>query len=232
MFSQVRAAILDGFSTLFSVPSMSPVLPAAIRLSLIDPSVTAQRVEEAQASNIAAFDCGQVSGYERWRAICQDLGVPADSDLIYELARIELVAALEYTKPFPRMVETLVELRRRGYLLALCSNASPIGEVVEKLFDLDSLTDYLVLSHREGVRKVAEDGRLINIARQRTGFPAEQCVFVDDGPGHVAAAQRLGIKGILAVQGEARDRVDPNQDYGQDATITALPQLLDLLPAY
>jgi 2-haloacid dehalogenase len=47
------------------------------------------------------------------------------------------------------------------------------------------------------------DPRLFTFTLDRIGKAADACLFVDDTPGHVEAAQRLGIDTVLFTDAEA-----------------------------
>ena len=53
----------------------------------------------------------------------------------------------------------------------------------------------MVISGIERVMK--PDPRIFQLALQRFGIKAEETVFIDDNPNNVAAANALGITGIL-----------------------------------
>ena len=64
------------------------------------------------------------------------------------------------------------------------------------MLPVDELFDVVVDSAHEGVRK--PDPRIFRLALERLGGTApEAAVFLDDFHGNVAAAERLGIRGIL-----------------------------------
>ena len=53
-------------------------------------------------------------------------------------------------------------------------------------------TDGLFMSYEMGVRK--PDPRIYEMALERLGVPGEQCFFIDDLPGNIAAAKAAGIQ--------------------------------------
>ncbi|OKH95541.1 HAD family hydrolase [Streptomyces uncialis] len=64
-------------------------------------------------------------------------------------------------------------------------------------FDLERSFDAVVLSEEHGVRK--PDAAIFRLALDELGVPAERCLFVDDSEQNLAAAHRLGITPLLAL---------------------------------
>jgi len=59
--------------------------------------------------------------------------------------------------------------------------------------------DAIVVSGREGVTK--PDARIYEILFERSGRRPEELAFVDDAPRNIAAAERLGMAGVLYAPG-------------------------------
>ena len=62
-------------------------------------------------------------------------------------------------------------------------------------FEFLGLLEDVVVSGQEGVAK--PDPRVFEVVAERSGLPLERLVFVDDRPGNVAAAEALGMDGIV-----------------------------------
>ena len=62
-------------------------------------------------------------------------------------------------------------------------------------YGFPDLCDVLVYSHEEGLAK--PDPAFYAIACERLGVPATGTAFLDDLPGHVMAARRLGMTGVV-----------------------------------
>ena len=97
--------------------------------------------------------------------------------------------------------ETLVArtraLRSEGYRTALVTNnAREFGPSWRNLLPLAELFDAVVDSSEVGVRK--PDPAIFSLAlHELGGIAPEHAVFLDDFPGNVAAARRLGMHGVL-----------------------------------
>jgi len=76
------------------------------------------------------------------------------------------------------------------------------GEGWRSLVPVDDLFDAVVDSCHAGVRK--PDPRIYRLALDAVDVDAEAAVFVDDHPANVAAAEALGMHGIVV----GRDRLE------------------------
>ena len=105
------------------------------------------------------------------------------------------------TDEVPGMREVIVELRGNNYELYGLTNWSmeTFPEARER-FGILQMIDRYVVSGAEGL--VKPDPRLFQVLLDRYGLKAEECTFVDDNPDNVAAAQGMGMKGIVFVGAE------------------------------
>ncbi len=98
--------------------------------------------------------------------------------------------------PVPGMYEMLCDLKAAGHRLFGLSNWSMETFVqVRDHYPVLKLLEGMVVSGEEGVIKPSPEiyRRLLD----RFGLRAEDCIFIDDNPANVAAAEALGIRGIL-----------------------------------
>jgi len=95
------------------------------------------------------------------------------------------------------MVERARRLLVRGYRTGLVTNnAREFRDAWRKLVPADELFEVIVDSSEVGVRK--PDPRIYELALARLGgVPPEQALFLDDFPSNVAAAEKLGMRGVL-----------------------------------
>ena len=95
------------------------------------------------------------------------------------------------------MVECARDLKAEGYRTAIVTNnLAEFSEHWLKTLPLDELFDTVIDSSQVGVRK--PDPRIFELALERLGgVEAERAVFLDDFPGNVEAARRVGMTGIL-----------------------------------
>ena len=73
--------------------------------------------------------------------------------------------------------------------------------VAREHFSILQMIDRYVVSGAEGL--VKPDPRLFHVLLDRYNLKAEECVFIDDNPDNVAAAQTLGMEGIVFQGAEA-----------------------------
>lgn len=93
--------------------------------------------------------------------------------------------------------EGVLDLIRRlhgQYKLAILSNSPPRLSKWLADWQILDLFDVVVCSGEEGVAK--PDRAIFDLTLARLGVAPEEAVFIDDSPGHVAAARALGINGI------------------------------------
>ncbi|MFM7063994.1 MAG: HAD family hydrolase [Actinomycetes bacterium] len=87
-------------------------------------------------------------------------------------------------------------VRSRGFRTGLLTNnAREFEEFWVPLLPLDELFDDVVDSSAVGLRK--PDPRIYELSLERLGVAAEAAVFVDDAPGNVLGAQRVGMRAVL-----------------------------------
>lgn len=129
-----------------------------------------------------------------------------------------------WTTPCPGALETVAELKRRGFRLGVVSNAE--GRVAQ---DLDGagyrgMFETVVDSCLVGVQK--PDPAIFRIALERMGLRADRTVYLGDLPAvDVAGSRAAGLSPVL---------LDPHDLYpGADAprlrSIQELPDLIDLV---
>lgn len=97
----------------------------------------------------------------------------------------------ELIHPEPLMHKVLAELRDSGIGLALLSNSWD-NEYPSELLEI---FDVVVLSGETGMRK--PEPHIFLLTLDRLGLGAEQAIMVDDNRHNIAAAQNLGMAGIL-----------------------------------
>ena len=100
------------------------------------------------------------------------------------------------------VVERTLAIKARGMRTAcVTNNVLEFGEGWRSLVPVDELFDVVVDSCHAGVRK--PDPRIYRLALDAVDVDAEAAVFLDDHPANVAAAEALGMSGIVV----GRDRI-------------------------
>ncbi|WKD36924.1 HAD family hydrolase [Streptomyces xanthophaeus] len=147
---------------------------AAFRPGLLDAAVTG-RISDEQWRRRVADDLAESCGSA---ALAQDLvrGWTALTGRV-DSAVLELLTAV-----------------RRRVPVVLLSNATTRLEADLTALGLADAFDAVVNTARTGFAK--PDRRVFEAAAQAVGVKLQRCLFIDDTPGHVAAAQAAGLTGI------------------------------------
>ncbi len=138
---------------------------------------------------VTDFETGLISEREFARAFARRLsqvcGRPVEPEgLVRRMFRVRLEE---------RMLEAVAEVRRAGIRTALLSNSW--GTSLYPRDRLRDLFDVVVISGEVGVRK--PDPAIFRLTVERVGVSATDCLFIDDEPGHVTAAQEQGMTAVL-----------------------------------
>ncbi len=107
--------------------------------------------------------------------------------------------ARDVVEPYEWTLEVLAELQARSIPVVVLSNAWPSLRRLHRGLGLDRFVKAMVISAEEGVSK--PDARVFRKALEVLDQPPHQTIFVDDWPDHVAAANRLGMRGIWLQHG-------------------------------
>jgi len=101
------------------------------------------------------------------------------------------------------VVERALSIKASGIRTAcVTNNILEFGEGWRSLVPVDDLFDAVVDSCHAGVRK--PDPRIYRLALDAVDVDAEAAAFLDDHPANVAAAEALGMRGIVV----GRDRLE------------------------
>lgn len=91
------------------------------------------------------------------------------------------------------MIDAVATARAHGLKTGLLSNSWSLRHYPRERFD--GIFDATVISGEVGLRK--PDPAIYRLATERLGVAAEECVFVDDHPGHLKAALAEGMTTVL-----------------------------------
>jgi putative hydrolase of the HAD superfamily len=215
--SAVRAVIFDLFDTLVDYdPEGARAFQnrVADRLGR-DPDEFALLWREGRAQR----DSAPLRDYLR------ELGAPDAS--VEELVGLRLESTRSMLAPRPGAIETLAELRRRGYLVGLITVCS--DDVTELWAEtaFAGLFDATVLSCAVGMRK--PDPRIYRLACEELDIAPEEAIFVGDGANdELAGAERVGMRAVLVHRAGEEPQWDEVRDW-RGPRITAIPQVLSHL---
>ena len=134
------------------------------------------------------FERGRVSGREYHRRVMGLLRTEMPYDEFFHI----------YGDIFTEIPRTCALLHRLAarYPLYLLSDTNEIHfGYVRQTVEVVRLFEQCVVSYEVGVLK--PDPRIYQEALRRSGLPAEACVFIDDRPGNVEGARRVGMQALL-----------------------------------
>jgi HAD superfamily hydrolase (TIGR01509 family) len=174
------------------------------------------------AKDIMAVECEQVVGTLSW--YCLDFWTDKlDIDILEAKREIEhLISMREDSLPF------IDALKSSGREVILVTNAHPdsLSLKVEHT-QLDNHIDQLISTHEFAVTK--ESQVLWQRLQAKLGFNPQHTLFVDDSLGILKAAQKFGIKHLLAVSNP--DSKLPAKDISDFPAIQDYRYLLDDIQA-
>jgi epoxide hydrolase-like predicted phosphatase len=132
---------------------------------------------------------GEVTEWQVWQAVGVQLGLDEAHSL--ELQR-DFWSSEQLDVTMVRFIQTL----RPRYKVGILSNAwSDARSFHNAKFEMNTWVDVQVYSAEVGLLK--PDPRIYRIVLDQLQLPAGVCVFVDDRPENVQAAQTLGMKGVV-----------------------------------
>ncbi len=99
------------------------------------------------------------------------------------------------TGEVPGMRELLEEVMQHYEVYGLTNWSMETFPAAREHFGILQMIDRYVVSAAE--RLIKPDPRLFQVLLDRYGLRAEECTFIDDNPDNVAAARKMGMKGIV-----------------------------------
>ena len=133
--------------------------------------------------------------------------------------------SLDTTKPYPGIMDMLVELKARGCRLAVVSNKMMAATVeLCKHFFPDTIEVAIGENEAEGIKKKPAPDTVLAALKQ-LGVSGEDAVYVGDSDVDLATARNSGLPCISVLWG-FRDR-DFLLDHGATTFITSPKELLD-----
>jgi len=128
------------------------------------------------------------------------------SEALPEFLEVYEASAANLSRPYPGVRDTLVELRRRGYRTAICTNkAERATTAVLRGLALSPLFDGIAGGDRFAVKK-PDPGHLLGLIAELGARP-DRAAMIGDNENDAAAAHAAGVPLVLMRYGYAR--VDP-----------------------
>jgi putative hydrolase of the HAD superfamily len=166
------------------------------------------------------------------RGLCRGIGHPEPDDA--EVAQALAPRAEMYARKFrpqPGAIETLEELARRGYPIALVSMCAPDTPAMWRASPMAPFVDVTVFSTETGLRK--PDPAIYLAATDALGVAPERCLYCGDGAyGELSGAEAVGMTAYLIRDAELSpaDALRPDAEEWPGPAIDDLRDLLGLLP--
>jgi putative hydrolase of the HAD superfamily len=133
----------------------------------------------------------------------------------------------ETLRPRPGVVETLKELRRRGYRTGLITACSEDVPTVWPETELDGLFDAAIFSCSVGLNK--PEPEIYALACRELGVEPAEAIFVGDGANdELAGAERAGLRAVLILR-PGEDEPLWDEARGWEPRIRSIPEILSLL---
>jgi putative hydrolase of the HAD superfamily len=138
------------------------------------------------------YDNGQLSGTEYWAKILEHYRIEPDEHLIARIIREDVQS---WTHLNDQVLEFIRERRNQVGKLAIISNMTrETLAFMREHFEWLDLFDELTFSCAVGINKPAK--AIYETCLGRLGVPPGECLFVDDSPENVHAAQAMGMAAL------------------------------------
>lgn len=139
---------------------------------------------------VPGFETGKISeeefSIEFAQRLAQESGVEIDPERLVR----RLFGGMRLEEG---MLEAVAHTRGAGFKTGLLSNSWGLSGYPRERFA--EIFDVVVISAEVGMRKPDEE--IYRFTWGKLGVEASECVFVDDHPGHLKAAQVLGMTTVL-----------------------------------
>ena len=146
----------------------------------------------------------------------------ASPEIAADIASMRRAVTEQGLVPAPGAIETIVELRRRGFRIGLITVCTDDVPALWPETPFHGLFDAEVFSCSVGLRK--PDPRIYQLACEQLGVEPQEAMFVGDGANdELAGAERVGLTAVLL------ERDGEEQEWG-GLRVRSLPELLRRLP--
>lgn len=138
-----------------------------------------------------ALDIGELSESSWWRS------VSAHTDNVDLDARSAFAAAVTgYLNPDPTTVQAVLNLIDAGYCCGVLANVS-LGLSVRLRQELPWLQDFDAVTFSCDIALPATDPEAFAVAAEAMGAQLKDTIYISAHPGHLAAAEALGLDTLL-----------------------------------
>lgn len=164
-------------------------------------------------------------------SICATLGVEPSHDAVERALDVRLGLYRKWFYPRVGALETLAEVKERGYPIGLISMCAPDAPAMWRASPLAPFVDVEVFSSEVGLCK--PDAAIYRYAAEGLGVDPAVCLYCGDGAyGELSGAAAFGMTAYLiadpAVDPEGSLTPEREEWYGSE--VTDLRELIALLP--
>ena len=227
----IDAVVFDLFGTL--VPEFSKTdFFESVRDMALALGADRDGYEDAWRKTAEARQTGGFATVEdNVRHICGSLGVDPSDEAV--AAALDLRLGLYRTWFHPRRgaLETLMELKARGYPIGLVSMCAPDAPAMWRASALAPFVDVEVFSSEVGLRK--PDAAIYRYATDGLGVDPAACVYCGDGAyGELSGAEAVGMTSYLIADPavDVETSLTPEREEWNGASVSDLRELLEFLP--
>ena len=169
---------------------------------------------------------GQISNADCLNLICRKTGLIPTNKMLNDCRQVFTDHVRSRLKTPAGTLNTLSNLRERGYVIGLISNCSDEVSYLWHSSPLSSLIEEPVFSSSVGTKK--PDSRIYLIAAENIGIKPEECIFVDDGLDYLGGARGVGMTGVL-IRDKTLNSSFSNPDDWDGYAISSLSEMETLL---
>jgi len=187
-----------------------------------------ERVSQALDDNYRGSTKGEVKTLQEfWTLFLGKLSVPQKPKLIEKLVEVRRRRYVATTfRLYDAAIEVLHNLKQK-YRLALVSNcAIGLSDVLEAL-GLNCFFEAVILSYQVGVLK--PDRRIYQEALGKLRLEPEECVFISDEIGDLEGAKEVGLKTVLVRQGERTTHKARDPNFEPDFQFNSISEIIEFL---
>jgi putative hydrolase of the HAD superfamily len=226
-----QAVVFDLFGTLVPEFSTTDFFDAVRDMAHVL-GADRDRFEGAWTQTAEARQTGGFATVEdNVRHICGSLGVDASDDAVAAALDLRLELYRTWFHPRRGALETVMELKARGYPIALVSMCAPDAPAMWRASALAPFVDVEVFSSEVGLRK--PDAAIYRCATDGLGVDPAACVYCGDGAyGELSGAEAVGMTSYLMADPavDVETSLTPEREDWNGARVADLRELLAFLP--
>ncbi len=165
---------------------------------------------------------------ENIRYICNELQVNVKEDQINKILELRLNLIREDLAPKSDTIDTLSELKKRGFKIGLISNCSSDIPILWNSTQFVKFIDVAILSCSVGLKK--PDPKIYKITCKRLNVLPQNCLYIGDGDSNeLAGASQVGMDAILIRDPSQKDPYYIDKEEWNGQKISALNEVFKFL---